>query len=133
MAKLPQRYHQFPDAPAASLGFGTRLVNKCTHWSSNATLVELLADAISKSDIKGRSRPFASFRGRVIIRSLLGQSGHQLERRTGGSVENDPMYGPAARCKRVCGRWLMQSCVNVFGLRLEYVLRAIMDISAHAI
>jgi hypothetical protein len=30
-------------------------------------------------------------------------------------------------------RWLMRSCVNVFGLRLEHVLRAIMDISAHAI
>ena len=43
------------------------------------------------------------------------------------------MYGPAARCKRVCRRWLMRSCVNVFGLRLEHVLRAIMDISAHAI
>jgi hypothetical protein len=27
----------------------------------------------------------------------------------------------------------MRSCVNVFGLRLEHVLRAIMDISAHAI
>src|ERR1700761_2918180 len=25
------------------------------------------------------------------------------------------------------------SCINVFGLRLEHVLRAIMDISAHAI
>src|SRR5260221_10714196 len=40
---------------------------------------------------------------------------------------------------RPCGargfgqRWLMRSCVNVFGLRLEHVLRAIMDISAHAI
>jgi hypothetical protein len=30
-------------------------------------------------------------------------------------------------------RWLMRSCVNVFGLRLEHVLLAIMDISAHAI
>src|SRR5262245_47525595 len=30
-------------------------------------------------------------------------------------------------------RWLMRSCVNVFGFRLEHVLRAIMDISAHAI
>src|SRR5690348_11495894 len=42
------------------------------------------------------------------------------------------MVGP-----RVAGgfgrRWLMRSCVNVFGFRLEHVLRAIMDISAHAI
>src|SRR5215813_14666131 len=30
-------------------------------------------------------------------------------------------------------RWQMRSCVNVFGLRLEHELRAIMDISAHAI
>jgi hypothetical protein len=30
-------------------------------------------------------------------------------------------------------RWLMRSCINVFGFRLEHVLRAIMDISAHAI
>src|SRR5262249_44836316 len=30
-------------------------------------------------------------------------------------------------------RWLIGSCVNVFGLRLEHVLLAIMDISAHAI
>src|SRR5262249_50413749 len=30
-------------------------------------------------------------------------------------------------------RWLIRSCVNVFGVRLEHVLRAIMDISAHAI
>src|ERR1700751_4320513 len=32
-----------------------------------------------------------------------------------------------------CRRWLMRSCINVFGFRLEHVLRAIMDISAHAI
>jgi hypothetical protein len=56
---------------------------------SNATLVELLGDAISKSDLKGRSRPFAPFRGRVIFRSLWGQSGHHLECGTGASVEND--------------------------------------------
>jgi hypothetical protein len=40
---------------AASLGFGARLVNKCTHWSPKATLVELLRDAIPKSDVSGAS------------------------------------------------------------------------------
>src|SRR5260370_9037973 len=42
------------------------------------------------------------------------------------------MYGPAVRCKwfrRVGGE---RSCINVSGLRLEHLLRAIMDISAHA-
>jgi hypothetical protein len=44
-----------------------------------------------------------------------------------------PMYGPAARCKRVSSTCQMRSCINVSGLRLErVVLRAIMDISAHA-
>jgi hypothetical protein len=43
------------------------------------------------------------------------------------------MYGPAVRCKRFPRLWLMRSCINVSGFRLERVLRAIMDISAHAI
>jgi hypothetical protein len=44
------------------------------------------------------------------------------------------MYGPAVRCKRFSSIWQMRSCINVSGLRLErVVLRAIMDISAHAI
>ena len=40
------------------------------------------------------------------------------------------MYGPAARCKRVCRRWLKRSCKCIRSLRLEHVLRAIMDISS---
>src|SRR5262245_4344426 len=47
---------------------------------------------------------------------------------------NDPMYGPAVRCKRFHRLWQMRSCINVSGLRLErFELRAIMDISTHAI
>src|SRR5262249_5761406 len=43
------------------------------------------------------------------------------------------MYGPAVRCKRFSSIWQMRSCINVSGLWLErVVLRAIMDISAHA-
>jgi hypothetical protein len=43
------------------------------------------------------------------------------------------MYGPAVRCKRFSSIWQMRSCINVSGLCLErVVLRAIMDISAHA-
>jgi hypothetical protein len=38
------------------------------------------------------------------------------------------------RCKSFSSTWLMRSCINVSGLRLErVVLRAIMDISARAI
>ena len=44
------------------------------------------------------------------------------------------MYGPAACCKRFSSIRQLRSCINVSGLRLErVVLRAIMDISAHAI
>src|SRR6516165_11500811 len=43
------------------------------------------------------------------------------------------MYGAAVRCKRFSSIWLLRSCINVSGLCLErFVLRAIMDISAHA-
>jgi hypothetical protein len=28
---------------------------------------------------------------------------------------NDPMYGPAVRCKRFRQLWLMRSCINVSG------------------
>ena len=49
------------------------------------------------------------------------------------SVANDPMYGPAVRCKKISSNWRRRSCINVSGLRLErVVLRAIMDISARA-
>jgi RNA-directed DNA polymerase len=41
------------------------------------------------------------------------------------------MYGPAVRCKKISSNWRRRSCINVSGLRLEFVvLRAIMDISA---
>ena len=44
------------------------------------------------------------------------------------------MYGPAARRKRFRRSVGCGSCINVSGLTLEHVvLRAIMDISAHAI
>jgi hypothetical protein len=44
------------------------------------------------------------------------------------------MYGPAVRCKRISSIRQLRSCINVSGLCLErVVLRAIMDISAHAI
>jgi hypothetical protein len=47
--------------------------------------------------------------------------------------EFDPMYGRAVRCKKISSNWRRRSCINVSGLRLErVVLRAIMDISAHA-
>jgi len=52
---------------AASLGFGTRLVNKCDHWFPNATVVELLAARFENPTLKGAaacdvgaSRHFAS-------------------------------------------------------------------------
>jgi hypothetical protein len=42
------------------------------------------------------------------------------------------MYGPAARCKRFSSICRLRSCINVSGLWLEHLLRAIMDISARA-
>jgi len=57
----------------------------------------------------------------------------QWHARSALSVENDPMYGPAVRCKRFCRAWRQRSCINVSGLWLEHLLRAIMDISAHAV
>src|ERR1700740_1868454 len=49
-------------------------------------------------------------------------------------VANDPNVLSGRAVQEAFGRrWLMRSCINVFGLRLEHVLRAIMDISAHAI
>jgi hypothetical protein len=46
----------------------------------------------------------------------------------------DPLYGPAVWCKRFSSIRQIRSCINVSGLCLERgVLRAIMDISAHAI
>src|SRR5882672_2272069 len=44
----------------------------------------------------------------------------------------DPMYGPAVRCKWFRRAGGERSCINVSGLRLEHLLRAIMDISARA-
>ena len=41
------------------------------------------------------------------------------------------MYGGRA-LQEASSTWLMRSCINVSGLCLERVLRAIMDISAHA-
>jgi hypothetical protein len=46
-----------------SLGLGAALVNKWNHWPPNTTLVELLADAISKSDVKGAADPSRHFAG----------------------------------------------------------------------
>ena len=43
------------------------------------------------------------------------------------------VYGPAVRCKRFCRAWRQRSCINVSGLWLEHLPRAIMDISAHAV
>ena len=43
------------------------------------------------------------------------------------------MYGPAVRCKKIRRAGGKRSCINVSGLWLEAVLRAIMDISARAI
>ena len=43
------------------------------------------------------------------------------------------LYGPAVRCKRFCRAWRQRSCINVSGLWLEHLPRAIMDISAHAV
>jgi hypothetical protein len=45
---------------------------------------------------------------------------------------NDPMYGPAVRCKRTSSSGGKRSCINVSGLLLEHVFLAIMDISARA-
>jgi len=80
--------------PAASLGFGVCLVNKCIRLSPKATLVELLGDAIPKS--KGAARPLASFSERVIIGSPLGRSEHQVARRTGSSCAGDGHQRDAA-------------------------------------
>jgi hypothetical protein len=43
------------------------------------------------------------------------------------------MYGPAVRSKKIRRVGGERSCINVSGLRLEPLLRAIMDISATAI
>jgi len=82
--------------PAASLGFGVCLVNKCIRLSPKATLVELLGDAIPKSDLKGRGPTLASFSERVIIGSPLGRSEHQVARRTGSSCAGDGHQRDAA-------------------------------------
>jgi hypothetical protein len=42
------------------------------------------------------------------------------------------MYGPAVRCKWFRRAGGERSCINVSGLQLEHLLRAIMDISARA-
>jgi hypothetical protein len=42
----------------------------------------------------GSKWPFASFRVRATIRSLSGNTEHQMAARTGGSVENDPELKP---------------------------------------
>src|SRR5467141_432953 len=42
------------------------------------------------------------------------------------------MYGPAVRCKWFRRAGGERSCINVYGLCLEHLLRAIMDISARA-
>jgi len=54
MARCPSDVISARMTPAASLGFGVCLVNKCIRLSPKATLVELLGDAIPKSDLKGR-------------------------------------------------------------------------------
>jgi hypothetical protein len=44
--------------PVVSLGFGAPLVNKWNRWCPKVTLVELLGDAIPKSDLKGTQPTF---------------------------------------------------------------------------
>jgi hypothetical protein len=70
------------------------------------------------------TRCFCRFGGEADINGRAGPA---------GSVANDPMYGPAVRCKRLSSIQQIWSCINVSGLCLERVgLGAIMDISAHS-
>src|SRR6516164_2315108 len=43
-----------------------------------------------------------------------------LQARLVGSVENDPMYGPAVRSKKISTIRRWRSCINVSGLCLEH-------------
>ena len=49
------------------------------------------------------------------------------------SAANDPNVWSGRALQEVSSIRQMRSCINVSGLSLERVLRAIMDISAHAI
>ena len=48
------------------------------------------------------------------------------------AVEFDPTVWSGRAVQEVSSTWLMRSCITVSGLSLEHLLRAIMDISAHA-
>src|SRR6266576_1461933 len=45
---------------------------------------------------------------------------------------HDPSVWSGRAVQEVSSTWLMRSCITVSGLSLERLLRAIMDISAHA-
>ena len=66
------------------------------------------------------------------IPTCLGQSDINQPTILAETVENDPYVWSGRALQEVSSTWQMRSCINVFGLRLEHVLRAIMDISARA-
>jgi hypothetical protein len=64
--------------------------------------------------------------------SAFGQIGHWSGH--GRRAGFDPNVWSGRALQEALSTWLMRSCINVSGLCLErVVLRAIMDISAHAI
>jgi hypothetical protein len=78
---------------------------------------------------------FRSWRLCDIARSRIdfrfrGKSGRAAD--ITGMTEFDPSVWSGRAVQEVSSTWLMRSCITVSGLSLEHLLRAIMDISAHA-
>ena len=65
-----------------------------------------------------------------VFRFRWGKNGPSSDTPPGLSLT--PMYDPAVRCKWFRRAGGERSCINVSGLQLEHLLRAIMDISARA-
>ena len=62
---------------------------------------------------------------RRLAKGLTKDCRGELSRILGGCliVEADFLRGAPRPCKRLVRRWLIRSCVNVFGFCLEHVLR----------
>ena len=77
---------------------------------------------------------FQPYWGKLAVRNDRGDRGNVgiIRSPIRASILPDQLYGPAVRCKWVRRAGGKRSCINVSGLRLEHLLRAIMDISARA-
>jgi len=74
--------------------------------------------------------PIGEVAARLAEARLAGYSGRDLL--TLSSSHFDPTVWSGRAVQEVSSTWLMRSCITVSGLWLERLLRAIMDISAHA-